>query len=55
MAGVADDLAFLRDHRMAALGAGVKEGGHFIDSGWIFHYLSELKEGRQGSDDRQVH
>ena len=45
MAGVADDLAFLRHHGMAALGAGVKEGCHFIHKGLALHLFTEFQEG----------
>ena len=54
MAGVADNLALLRHHGMAALGAGVKKSRHLVKGHRVFHHLSKFQERRQGCDSRLV-
>ena len=50
MAGVTDDFAFLGDHGMAALGAGVEEG--FFRVSLRSHLPPEFEQRRQGRDQR---
>ena len=44
MAVMADDLAFFRDHGMAALGAGIKKGLHLVVLFLLLVFFSKIQE-----------
>jgi hypothetical protein len=52
MALVADNLAFLGHHGVAALGAGIKKFLGFVGRGVFFKLLAEIEERGKGRDDR---
>jgi len=51
MAVIANNLAFLRDHGMAALGTGIEKRGHFV-GGRLFHFPAKIEERGKGGNDR---
>jgi hypothetical protein len=47
---ITDNLAFFSDHRVAALGTGVKKFFGFIDGRIVFDPPAEVQQGVQGSN-----